>query len=418
MDKYVINGGGRLCGSVALQSAKNSVLPLFAASILTDKRVIIRDAPNISDVTCMAQILRELGAEVGFSDGNVTIDSANASCHEISSALTKELRSSVFMLGSLLTRFGRALIAYPGGCDIGLRPIDLHLNALKRLGVTISERDGFIFCECARLRGAEILLDFPSVGATENILLAAVKAEGKTVPTGAGKEPEIVDLQNFLNAMGAHISGAGTDVIEIEGVRELHGVTYRPMKDRIEAGTYLLAGAACGGEVEVVGVTPENIRLLLHKLRENGCKIHAKNDKIRVESRGRLKCNRRIETMPFPGFPTDLQAQATALNASCEGCALIVENLFETRFKYVPELQKMGADIEVRGRTAFVRGVKKLHGARVVAGDLRGGAALVIAALSAEGESEVLDLSHIDRGYADFRGKLRKLGADIRRVRI
>ena len=322
------------------------------------------------------------------------------------------------MLGSLLTRFGRALIAYPGGCDIGLRPIDLHLNALKRLGVTISERDGFIFCECARLRGAEILLDFPSVGATENILLAAVKAEGKTVLTGAAKEPEIVDLQNFLNAIGAHISGAGTDVIEIEGVRELHGVTYRPMKDRIEAGTYLLAGAACGGEVEVVGVTPENIRLLLHKLRENGCKIHAKNDKIRVESRGRLKCNRRIETMPFPGFPTDLQAQATALNASCEGCALIVENLFETRFKYVPELQKMGADIEVRGRTAFVRGVKKLHGARVVAGDLRGGAALVIAALSAEGESEVLDLSHIDRGYADFRGKLRKLGADIRRVRI
>ena len=418
MEKYVINGGGRLCGSVALQAAKNSVLPLFAASILTDKRVIIRDAPNISDVTCMAQILRELGAEVGFSDGNVTIDSANASCHEISSALTKELRSSVFMLGSLLTRFGRALIAYPGGCDIGLRPIDLHLNALKRLGVTISERDGFIFCECARLRGAEILLDFPSVGATENILLAAVKAEGKTVLTGAAKEPEIVDLQNFLNAMGAHISGAGTDVIEIEGVRELHGVTYRPMKDRIEAGTYLLAGAACGGEVEVVGVTPENIRLLLHKLRENGCKIHAKNDKIRVESRGRLKCNRRIETMPFPGFPTDLQAQATALNASCEGCALIVENLFETRFKYVPELQKMGADIEVRGRTAFVRGVKKLHGARVVAGDLRGGAALVIAALSAEGESEVLDLSHIDRGYADFRGKLRKLGADIRRVRI
>ena len=418
MDKYVINGGGRLCGSVALQSAKNSVLPLFAASILTDKRVIIRDAPNISDVTCMAQILRELGAEVGFSDGNVTIDSANASCHEISSALTKELRSSVFMLGSLLTRFGRALIAYPGGCDIGLRPIDLHLNALKRLGVTISERDGFIFCECARLRGAEILLDFPSVGATENILLAAVKAEGKTVLTGAAKEPEIVDLQSFLNAMGAHISGAGTDVIEIEGVRELHGVTYRPMKDRIEAGTYLLAGAACGGEVEVVGVTPENIRLLLHKLRENGCKINAKNDKIRVESRGRLKCNRRIETMPFPGFPTDLQAQATALNASCEGCALIVENLFETRFKYVPELQKMGADIEVRGRTAFVRGVKKLHGARVVAGDLRGGAALVIAALSAEGESEVLDLSHIDRGYADFRGKLRKLGADIRRVRI
>lgn len=418
MDKYVIDGGRRLFGSVAMQSAKNSVLPLLAASILTEKRVTIREAPNISDVACMAQILRELGADVKFSGGCVTIDSADAYCHEIPSSLTRELRSSVFMLGSLLSRFGRALIAYPGGCDIGLRPIDLHLTALKRLGVTISERDGFIFCECAKLKGAEILLDFPSVGATENILLAAVKAEGRTVLTGAAKEPEIVDLQNFLNAMGGKVAGAGTDVIEIEGVKELRGVSYRPMKDRIEAGTFLFAAAACGGEVEVTGVAPENIRLLLHKLRENGCKIHAKNDKINIESRGKLKCNRRIETMPFPGFPTDLQAQATALNASCTGCALIVENLFETRFKYVPELQKMGADIEVKGRTAFVRGVGKLHGASVTAGDLRGGAALVIAALGAEGVSEVLDLSHIDRGYADFRRKLKKLGASIRRVHI
>ncbi len=418
MDKYVIEGGRRLAGSVALQSAKNSVLPLFAASILTEKRVTIRETPAITDVACMAQILRELGADVRFAGENVTIDSADACCHEIPPSLTKELRSSVFMLGSLLSRFGRALIAYPGGCDIGLRPIDLHLSALKRLGVSISEREGYIFCECGKLCGAEILLDFPSVGATENILLAAVKAEGRTVLTGAAKEPEIVDLQNFLNAMGAKVSGAGTDVIEIEGVKELRGVSYRPMKDRIEAGTFLLAAAACGGEVQVVGVAPENIRLLLHKLRENGCKIHAKNDKITIESRGRLKCNRRIETMPFPGFPTDLQAQATALNASCAGCALIVENLFETRFKYVPELQKMGADIEVRGRTAFVRGVGRLHGASVTAGDLRGGAALVIAALGAEGVSEVLDLSHIDRGYADLRAKLKGLGADIRRVHI
>ena len=418
MDKYVIDGGKRLCGSVAVQSAKNSVLPLLAASILTEKRVVIRETPGISDVACMAPILREVGADVRFSGGNVTIDSADACCHEIPSSLTRELRSSVFMLGSLLSRFGRALIAYPGGCDIGLRPIDLHLSALKRLGVSISERDGFIFCECAKLRGADISLDFPSVGATENILLAAAKAEGRTVLTGAAKEPEIVDLQNFLNAMGAKVAGAGTDVSEIEGVRELHGAAFRPMKDRIEAGTFLFAAAVCGGEVEVVGASPENLRLPLHKLRENGCKIHAKNDKIIIESRGRLKCNRRIETMPFPGFPTDLQAQATALNASCAGCALIVENLFETRFKYVPELQKMGADIEVKGRTAFVRGVGRLHGASVTAGDLRGGAALVIVALGAEGVSEVLDLSHIDRGYADLRTKLKKLGADIRRVHI
>ena len=418
MDKYVIDGGRKLYGTVALQSAKNSVLPLLAASILTEKRVVIRETPEITDVKCMAQILRELGADVRFSGGNAIIESADACCHEISSVLTGELRSSVFMLGSLLTRFHRALIAYPGGCDIGLRPIDLHLNALKQRGVSISERDGCIFCACEKLRGAEILLDFPSVGATENILLAAVKAEGRTVLAGAAKEPEIVDLQNFLNAMGAKIAGAGTDVIEIEGVKELGGVTYRPMKDRIEAGTFLIACAACGGEVETSGLKGENLRLLLHKLRENGCKIHTKNDKIKIESRGRLRCNRRIETMPFPGFPTDLQAQATALNAGAEGGALIVENLFETRFKYVPELQKMGADIEVKGRHAFVRGVERLHGASVVAGDLRGGAALVIAALGAEGRTEVLDLSHIDRGYADFRGKLKRLGAEIRRVRV
>ncbi len=418
MDKYIIDGGRRLCGSIRAQSAKNSVLPLFAASVLTEKQVIIREVPQIADVVCMAEILREIGAEVTFQNGDVLVDSANAKSHEIPYALTRELRSSVFMLGSLLTRFHRAMIAYPGGCDIGQRPIDLHLSALRSLGVSIRERDGYIFCECDKLRGAEIALDFPSVGATENILLAAVKAEGRTVLQGAAKEPEIVDLQNFLNAMGAKVHGAGSDVIEIEGVKTLGGVTFRPLKDRIEAGTFLIAGAICGGEVEVVGVQGENLRMLLHKLRENGCKVHAKNGKIRIESTGKLKCNRRIETMPYPGFPTDLQAQQTTLNCGAQGDALIEENLFETRFKFVPELKKMGADVEVKGRTAFVRGVEKLHGATVVSGDLRGGAALVLAALGAEGESEVLDLSHIDRGYSDFEGKLVGLGAAIRRVKL
>ena len=418
MDKFIIDGGRRLYGTVNVASAKNSVLPLFAASVLTDRKVTIREVPEISDVLCMAQILRELGADVLFHGGDVTIDSSNASCHEISSSLTKELRSSVFMLGSLLTRFHRAVISYPGGCDIGLRPIDLHLTALRRLGVRIREREGYIFCECDRLRGAEIPLDFPSVGATENIMLASVMAEGRTVLQGAAKEPEIVDLQRFLNAMGANVKGAGTDVIEIEGVQSLGGVSYLPVKDRIEAGTYLMACAICGGETEVLGAGQENLGMLLHKLRENGCKIHVKNDKIRIESSGRLKCNRRIETMPFPGFPTDLQAQATALNCGGEGCTLVVENLFETRFKYVPELQKMGADIEVKGRTAFVRGVKRLHGATLLAGDLRGGAALVLAALGAEGTSEVLELAHIDRGYADLSGKLKNIGAEIKRVRV
>ncbi len=418
MDKYIIDGGRRLFGSVKVQSAKNAVLPLFAASVLTDREVTIRNVPKIADVFCMAQILRELGASVRFDGGDVMIDGSDAHSHIISSVLTKELRSSVFMLGSLLSRFRRAVIAYPGGCDIGLRPIDLHLNALKRLGVRISEKEGYIYCECENLTGAEIVLDFPSVGATENIMLAGVKAEGRTVIEGAAKEPEIVDLQNFLNGMGGRVRGAGTDVIEIEGVSTLSGITYTPVKDRIEAGTFLIACALCGGEVETEGVGADNLGMLLHKLRENGCKIHTKNDKIRLSSYGRLKCNRRIETMPFPGFPTDLQAQITALNCVCEGGALIVENLFETRFKYVPELKKMGADIEVRERNAFVRGVSGLHGAAVTAGDLRGGAALVIAALGAEGVSEVLDLSHIDRGYSCLEDKLKSLGAEIKRVRV
>ncbi len=417
MDKFMIVGGRRLFGSVKAECAKNAVLPLFAAAVLTDEPVFLRGAPPIADALCMAQILRELGAEAEFTAEGVAVRSADAHLHTISSALTRELRSSVFMLGALLTRFHRACIAYPGGCDIGLRPIDLHLSALKRLGVSITEREGYIFCECGRLRGAEIQLDFPSVGATENAMLAAVMAEGETRIGGAAKEPEIVDLQNFLNRMGAKVKGAGTDTVRIEGVSRLHGADFRPSGDRIEAGTFLIAAALCGGEAEVTGVRPEKLASLLHKLRENGCKIHTKNDKIRVESSGRLKSNRRIETMPFPGFPTDLQAQATALNCTCEGCSLIVENLFETRFKYVPELQKMGADIVVRGRNAFVRGVPRLHGASVTAGDLRGGAALVLAALGAEGASEVLDLSHIDRGYYNFAGKLKNLGADIRRVR-
>ncbi|MBR7186615.1 MAG: UDP-N-acetylglucosamine 1-carboxyvinyltransferase [Clostridia bacterium] len=418
MDKLVIEGGKRLCGSVRVQSAKNSVLPLLAASVLTEKKVTIREVPAISDVACMAEILRGLGARVTFTEGDAVIESEGATSHVIPSRLTRELRSSVFMLGSLLARFHRAACAYPGGCDIGLRPIDLHLNALKRLGVHIVEREGYIFCECQHMQGAEIVLDFPSVGATENVMLAAVKAEGRTVLGGAAKEPEIVDLQNFLNAMGAKVRGAGTDVIEIEGVERLSGAEYLPMKDRIEAGSYLIACAVCGGEAEVLGVKGETLALLLHKLRENGCKIHTKNDKIRIASTGKLRCNRRIETMPFPGFPTDLQAQMTALNAGAEGGALVVENLFETRFKYVPELQKMGADIEVRGRTAFVRGVGRLHEASLVCGDLRGGAALVLAALGAEGTSEVTELIHVDRGYADLEGKLRALGARIKRVRM
>ncbi len=418
MDKFIIDGGEKLYGRVEIQSAKNTVLPLLAASVLTDEQVKIRGVPTIADVENMIRILTEVGCKIRRQKDCAVIDSSNAVSHEIPPRLTKELRSSVFMLGSVLTRFRRAKISYPGGCDIGLRPIDLHLSGLKRLGVEISEEGGYIECRADKLIGAEILLDFPSVGATENIILAAVKAEGTTVIRNAAKEPEIVDLQNFLNAMGANVRGAGGGTVVIRGVQRLRGIEYTPIGDRIEAGTYLIAAASCGGEIETEGVPTENIAALLHKLRENGCKIYAKNDKIILSSDGRLQAVDLVETMPFPGFPTDLQAQYSTLSTTARGTTLVVENLFETRYKYAAELKRMGADITVRGRTAVIRGVEKLHGARVTAGDLRGGAALVLAALKAEGQSSVIDLSHIDRGYADFEYKLKKLGAKIRRVRI
>ncbi len=418
MDKYIVNGGEKLYGRVDVQGAKNAVLPLLAASILTDEPIKIRGVPPIADVENMLRILTELGCKIRRNKEVTHIDSSGAVSHEIPARLTRELRSSVFMLGSVLTRFHRAKISYPGGCDIGLRPIDLHLAGLKRLGVCIEEENGYVSCHVDRLVGAEILLDFPSVGATENIILAAVKAEGRTVIRNAAKEPEIIDLQNFLNRMGAKVYGAGSSTVYIDGVKELHGVEYTSMGDRIEAGTFLIATAICGGEIETKGVFGENIAALLHKLRENGCKIHIKNDRIVLKSDGVLKSVNLVETMPFPGFPTDLQAQYSSLCTTAHGTTLVVENLFETRFRYAAELMRMGADITVRGRTAVIRGVDRLHGASVTACDLRGGAALVLAALGAEGETSVLDLSHIDRGYADFEYKLKKLGAKIKRIKI
>lgn len=416
MDKFIIDGGNKLFGTVSIESAKNSVLPLLAASVLTDEQVIIRHIPAISDAENMLKILQELGCKIRFENDAVVIDGKNAACHEIPARLTRELRSSVFMLGSVLTRFGRAKISYPGGCDIGLRPIDLHLSGLKRLGVDIREENGYILCEAKKLKGADILLDFPSVGATENILLAAVKAEGETVIRNAAKEPEIVDLQNFLCSMGAKVRGAGSGTIVVQGVKVLHGVEYTPIKDRVEAATYLIAAATCGGEVTTEGITEENIAALLHKLRENSCQIHIKSDKITIKSNGILRAAHLVETMPFPGFPTDMQAQYCALAATARGATLVVENLFETRYKYAAELKRMGADVTVRGRTAIVRGVNALHGANVAAGDLRGGAALVIAALKAEGRSVVSDLFHIDRGYAKMAEKFTALGANMTRV--
>jgi len=335
MDKYIVNGGEKLYGRVEVQGAKNSVLPLLAASILTDEPVKIRGVPTIADAENMVRILTELGCKVRRNKDVIHIDSSNAVSHEIPARLTKELRSSVFMLGSVLTRFHRARISYPGGCDIGLRPIDLHLAGLKRLGVKIVEENGYVSCEADQLIGAEILLDFPSVGATENILLASVKAEGRTIIRNAAKEPEILDLQQFLNKMGAKVHGAGSSTIVVDGVEDLHSVDFSPMGDRIEAGTFLIAAAMCGGEIETKGVFAENIAALLHKLRENGCKIYTKNDRIVLRSNAQLKAVDLVETMPFPGFPTDLQAQYSSLCAIAQGTTLVVENLFETRLNHV-----------------------------------------------------------------------------------
>ena len=417
MEKYIIEGGRPLFGEVEIQSAKNAVLPLLAAAVLTDERVVIHKCPRIADVLNMVGILGELGCNTKFDGNDLVIDSADAANHEIPSSLAKELRSSVFMLGSVVSRFGRARIAYPGGCDIGLRPIDLHLNGLRRLGVCVSEGGGYIDCSCGKIEGAEVVLDFPSVGATENIILAAAKAKGTTLIRNAAKEPEIVDLQNFINRMGGKIRGAGTATVRIDGVRKLSGTEYTPVSDRIEAGTFLIASAMCGGEIELKNADADNISSLLHKLCEISCKISTKDDKIYIRS-GRRLSPKLVETSPYPGFPTDLQAPMTALACICDGSTVIVENLFETRFKHVPELIRMGADVTVRGRSAFVRGVGSLKGADVVAGDLRGGAALTLAAISAEGLSTVTDLSHIERGYSDFEYKLRGLGARIRRVRV
>lgn len=417
MEKYIIEGGRPLYGEVEIQSAKNAVLPLLAAAVLTEQKVVIHKCPRITDVLNMVQILCELGFKTRFEGEELEIDGADAANHEIPAALAKEMRSSVFMLGSVIARFGKARIAYPGGCDIGLRPIDLHLSGLRRLGVSIDEDGGYIDCKCDELCGAEIVLDCPSVGATENIMLAAVKAKGRTVIRNAAKEPEIVDLAGFLNRMGAKVKGAGGAVISVEGVAKLNGVEYTPISDRIEAGTFLIASAMCGGELLLRNTDSDNLASLIHKLCEISCKIHAEDDKIYIQSERRLS-PKLVETSPYPGFPTDLQAQMTALACICEGATVIVENLFETRFKHIPELIRMGADITVRGRSAFIRGVPTLKGADVFAGDLRGGAALTLAAISAEGLSTVSDLSHIDRGYSGFEYKLRGIGARIRRIGV
>jgi len=415
MDKFIINGGEKLCGSVQVDCAKNAYLPILAATILCEDKIVLNKCPDFVDIKNMCLILEKLGLEVVMREDKLYINGSKANKSFIPVELAKELRSSIFALGALLGRFHQARVAYPGGCDIGLRPIDLHLKGLRDLGVKIVESHGYINCDGNNMRGGMVHFDSPSVGATENLMMAGVLARGNTTIINAAKEPEIVDLQHFLNAMGSKVSGAGTSVITIEGVKELHGCEYTPIPDRIIAGTYLIAGAITGGELMIENCIPQHFSSLYNKLQKSGCKIKVFSDRIYLESTGRLKAVNFIETTPYPGFPTDLQAQMLTLQAVSKGSCIVQENLFETRFKFVPELIKMGANIKVNHQTAYVTGVKTLLGADVYSSDLRGGVALVLAGLCAQGYTTVHNIHHIDRGYAKLEQTFSKLGARIRR---
>lgn len=416
MSKYIIDGGRELCGSINIQSAKNSVLPLLAASILTDEKVILHNCPDISDVQNMIAILREMGCTVTFDNGTIEVDSVNIAEKQIPSMLAKELRSSIFILGPILSRLKEAHVAYPGGCEIGLRPIDIHLKGLKDLNIAVKEEGGYIYCDSRNMRASDIILDIPSVGATENLIMASVLGKGTTIIRNPAKEPEIQDLQGMLNAMGAKISGAGGSLIAVEGVEKLHGIEYTPIPDRIAAGTYIIATCMCGGSVELNNVVYEHIYSLLSKLPKTTCKITQNSGKLYIKSGSRHKSLDKIETMYYPGFPTDMQSQISAFATVCQGTTVITENIFETRFKQISEFRKMGADIIVKDRTAIIKGVGKLTGAEVTCEDLRGGASLVLMGLKADGMTIVNDVKHIERGYQNFDGSLRALGANIRRI--
>ncbi|MBQ7602861.1 MAG: UDP-N-acetylglucosamine 1-carboxyvinyltransferase [Clostridia bacterium] len=417
-EKFIINGGKKLYGSIRIDSSKNAILPILAGCILCEDVVVLHDCPNFNDINAMLEVLRILGAKINKVDRDIYIDCKNIEFHYIPSELTKIIRSSIFVLGALLGRLGKAKIAYPGGCDIGLRPIDMHLKGLKELGIDVDEKHGYIYCDAKNFTPSTITLDYPSVGATENLIMVSVLSKGTTRILHPAREPEIVDLQQFINAMGGDVSGAGTDEIVINGVAKLRGTHYTPMPDRIIAGTVMVACAMAGGEVLLEHCEPKHFLSIIDKLSKSSCKIVAFNDKIYIHSDTALHSFGGIETGPYPGFPTDMQTQMLTMATICEGNTKICENVFENRFKIVPELCKMGADISVVGKTCWIKGVKSLYGATVYAQDLRGGASLVLAGLSAKGYTTVYDVGHIDRGYDKLDLMLSSLGADIRRQKV
>ena len=414
MEIFEICGGNPLHGSVPVQGSKNSALPLLAASVLCRDGCELENCPDISDVGAAIRILRHLGCKAWAAGGTVTVDAESLKRTDIPDGLMREMRSSVIFLGAVLARCGEAEIYFPGGCRLGPRPIDMHLDAMERLGADVVTDGGRISCRAKRLRGAAVNFRSVSVGATENTMIAAATADGETVITNAAREPEIAELAAFLNAMGADIAGAGSSVIKIRGVSELHGARYRVMPDRIAGATILAAAAACGGSVELGRCLPGHMTAVLDALHDMGCRIEPGTDSVRL-SCGGLHAARPVETDVYPGFPTDAQPLLMAASLKAEGTSVFVENIFESRFSHAAELRRMGGDIIISGRTAAVTGVRRLHGAQVEAGDLRGGAALMIAALSADGASRLGGVEYINRGYETPELTFAQLGADIER---
>ena len=418
MDQLIINGGKPLQGDVIISGAKNAALPIMAATLLANDHVTIANVPHLKDVTTMMELLGQLGAKLVVDEKmHVQVDASQVNELVAPYDLVKTMRASILVLGPMLARFGEAEVSLPGGCAIGTRPIDLHLKALKSMGADIAINNGYVKATCkrGRLQGRPLVFDTVTVTGTENIMMAAALAEGKTILKNAAREPEVVDLANFLIQMGAKITGAGTHTIEIEGVEALGGGSYSVMPDRIEAGTYLAAGALTRGHVTVRKVRPDNLLSMLCKFEEAGAHITMGEDWVSLDTQGLRPEAVNISTAPYPGFPTDMQAQFMAMNAIAQGTSTVVETIFENRFMHVPELQRMGAKIQSNGNTAMITGVEKLTGATVMATDLRASASLILAGLAAEGETTVERIYHVDRGYDRIEEKLSLLGADIKR---
>ncbi len=417
MQKLVISGEKKISGEISVQGAKNSALPLLAGCVLARGETVLHNCPRLSDVFASTRILTHLGLRCRREGDSVIISSDTISRSDIPEELMREMRSSIVFLGAIIGRCGKCCLSFPGGCELGPRPIDMHISALRQMGVNICEEYGVLCCEAPKgIHGAKITLSFPSVGATENIMMAAVLAKGETVIRNAAREPEICDLADFLNSCGAKIFGAGTSTVTISGVERLNGCEHRVMSDRIVAATYLGAAAITGGEVNIKGARPEDIEAILSVFEEMGCCVYPYRDSIYMSCHKPLKSVKTIRTMPYPGFPTDAQSIMLAVLSKAKGTSVMVENIFESRYRQVGELVRMGCMIKTEGKVAIIEGVKKLYGARVVATDLRGGAALVLAGLAAQGETVISNIKLIDRGYELIEKALSSIGADIRRI--